>query len=190
MDIINTKVDFYTVKGVVEELLEYLGFGGRYSFIVDGVPKELHPGQSASIIVQGKTVGIIGKLHPNIVKDNVYVFEINLEKLLANHPSRMSYKDIPKFPSVSKDVAFILDENVTAGEVMATIKKAGGRLLQSISIFDVYTGENVLENEKSIAFKLNFLDSSKTLTDEEVMSVFNNIISKVENSHNAKLRDK
>ena len=102
----------------------------------------------------------------------------------------MSYKDIPKFPSVSKDVAFILDENVTAGEVMATIKKAGGRLLQSISIFDVYTGENVLENEKSIAFKLNFLDSSKTLTDEEVMSVFNNIISKVENSHNAKLRDK
>ena len=190
LDITNTKVDFYTVKGVVEELLEYLGFSGRYSFIVDGVPKELHPGQSASIIVQGKTVGIIGKLHPNIVKDNVYVFEINLEKLLVNHPSRMSYKDIPKFPSVSKDVAFILDENVTAGEVMATIKKAGGRLLQSISIFDVYTGENVLENEKSIAFKLNFLDPSKTLTDEEVMSVFNNIISKVENSHNAKLRDK
>ena len=102
----------------------------------------------------------------------------------------MSYKDIPKFPSISKDIAFILKKEVTAGEVMATIKKAGGKLLQSISVFDVYTGENVGEDEKSIAFKLNFLDPTKTLTDEEVMNVFNNIITKVESSHNAKLRDK
>ncbi len=190
LDINNTKVDFYTVKGVVEELLEYLGFGGRYSFVVGGVSDEFHPGQSASIILQGKQVGVIGKLHPNVLKDNVYVFEINLDKLLQNYPSRMSYKDIPKFPSISKDIAFILNKSVTAGEVMATIKKAGGKLLQSISVFDVYTGENVGEDEKSIAFKLNFQDPSRTLTDEEVMTVFNNIISKVESSHNAKLRDK
>ena len=190
LDINNSKVDFYTVKGVVEELLEYLGFGGRYSFVVGGVSDEFHPGQSASIILQGKSIGVIGKLHPNVLKDNVYVFEINLDKLLSNFPSRMSYKDIPKFPSVSKDVAFILKKNVTAGEVMATIKKAGGKLLQSISVFDVYTGENVGEDEKSLAFKLNFIDPSRTLTDEEVMEVFNSIISKVENSHNAKLRDK
>ena len=190
LDINNTKVDFYTVKGVVEELLEYLGFGGRYSFVVGGTPDELHPGQSASIILQGKQIGVIGKVHPNVLKENVYVFEINLDKLLSNYPSRMSYKDIPKFPSVSKDIAFILKKDVTAGEVMATIKKAGGKLLQSISVFDVYTGENVGEDEKSIAFKLNFLDPTKTLTDEEVMNVFNNIITKVESSHNAKLRDK
>ena len=190
LDINNSKVDFYIVKGVVEELLEYLGFGGRYSFVVGGTPEELHPGQSASIILQGKPVGVIGKLHPNVLKDNVYVFEINLDKLLSNFPSRMSYKDIPKFPSVSKDIAFILKKDVTAGEVMATIKKAGGKLLQSISVFDVYTGENVGEDEKSIAFKLNFMDPTRTLTDEEVMNVFNTVITKVENSHNAKLRDK
>ena len=189
-DINNTKVDFYTVKGVVEELLEYLGFGGRYSLVVGGVSDEFHPGQSASIILQGKPIGVIGKLHPNVLKDNVYVFEINLDKLLSNYPSRMSYKDIPKFPSISKDIAFILKRDVTAGEVMATIKKAGGKLLQSISVFDVYTGENVGEDEKSIAFKLNFMDPSRTLTDEEVMTVFNNIITKVESAHSAKLRDK
>ena len=190
LDINNSKVDFYAVKGVVEELLEYLGFGGRYSFVVGGVSNEFHPGQSASIILQGKPVGVIGKLHPNVLKDNVYVFEINLDKLLSNYPSKMSYKDIPKFPSISKDIAFILKKDVTAGEVMATIKKAGGKLLQSISVFDVYTGENVGEDEKSIAFKLNFLDPTRTLTDEEVMNVFNTIITKVESTHNAKLRDK
>ena len=190
LDITNSKVDFYVVKGVVEELLEYLGFGGRYSFVTGEVPNELHPGQSARIILQGKEVGIIGKLHPNTLKDNVYVFEINLAKLLNNHPSRMTYKDIPKFPSISKDIAFILDKAVTAGEVMATIKKAGGKLLQTISVFDVYTGENVSADKKSIAFNLTFQDPTRTLTEEEVMTVFNNIIDKVKASHNAELRDK
>lgn len=190
LDINNTKVDFYIIKGVVEELLDYLGFAGRYSFVVGQTPDELHPGQSANIILQGKPIGIIGKLHPNVLKDDVYVFEINLDKLLDNYPSRMNYKDIPKFPSISKDMAFILKKDITAGEVMATIKKAGGKLLQNVSVFDVYTGENVSDDEKSIAFKLQFMDLTKTLTDEEVMEVFNNIITKVENTYHAKLRDK
>ena len=190
LDITNTKVDFYTVKGVVEELLDYLGFGGRYSFVVGGVPEELHPGQSASIILQGKPIGVIGKLHPNVCKDNVYVFEINLEKLLSNFPSRMSYKEISKYLSMSKDIAFILDMSITAGEVMATIKKAGGKLLQNISVFDVYTGENVPVGKKSIAFNLTFADSTRTLTDEEVMQVFNTIAEKVCNTHKAEVRDK
>ena len=190
LDINNSRVDFYIIKGVVEELLDYLGFSGRYSFVADNVPAELHPGQSARIVLQGKEIGVIGKLHPNVLRDDVYVFEINLSRLLSNFPSRMTYKDIPKFPSISKDIAFIVKKNVTAGEIMDTIKKTGGKLLQSISVFDVYTGENVLEDEKSIAFKLNFMDPSRTLTDDEVMNIFNEIISKVENSHNAKLRDK
>lgn len=190
LDINNTKVDFYIIKGVVEELLDYLGFAGRYSFVVGQTPDELHPGQSANIILQGKPIGIIGKLHPNVLKDDVYVFEINLDKLLDNYPSRMNYKDIPKFPSISKDMAFILKKDITAGEVMATIKKAGGKLLQNVSVFDVYTGENVSDDEKSIAFKLQFMDVTKTLTDEEVMEIFNNIITKVENTYHAKLRDK
>ena len=189
LDVKKTKVDFYVLKGIVEELLEFLGFGGRYSFHLGELPKELHPGQSALINVQGNNLGIIGKLHPNITKKDVYVFEIDLDKLLTLHPTKMSYKDIPKYPAIIKDVAFMVDKNTYSEDVEKIIKKTGGRLLTNIEVFDVYVGENIASNEKSIAYKLTFLDTSKTLTDEEVMELFNKIIIEVENKCNAKIRD-
>ena len=87
-------------------------------------------------------------------------------------------------------MAFIMDKNITAGEIINTIKKAGGRLLDSVTVFDVYTGENVAVDKKSLAFSLNFMDLNRTLTEEEVMVIFNNIIEKVLLNHNAELRDK
>ena len=189
LDIKKTKVDFYILKGIVEELLDFLGFNGRYSFQIGNVPKELHPGQSAIINVQGNNLGIIGKLHPNVTKKDVYVFEIDLDKLLSLHPSRMSYKDIPKYPAIIKDVAFSVDKNIYSEDIEKVIKKAGGKLLTNIEVFDVYVGENISSNEKSIAYKLTFQDPSKTLTDEEVMALFNKIIEEVQTKCNAKLRD-
>ena len=189
LDINNTNVDFYIVKGIVEELLEFLGFSGRYSFTLGELPKEFHPGQSALINVQGNNLGIIGKLHPNVSKKDLYVFEIDLDKLLSLHPSKMSYKDIPKYPSIIKDVAFSVNKNMYSEEIEKVIKKAGGRLLTNIEVFDVYVGENISSDEKSIAYKLTFLDQTKTLTDEEVMDLFNKIIKEVETKCNAKLRD-
>jgi len=186
----NKKVDFYIIKGIVEEVLDYLGYGNRYSFIVDDIPKELHPGSSASISVNGENVGIIGKVHPSVTKDDVYVFEINLDKLLAKKVGKMKYREISKYPSITKDLAFIVDKKTTCESIVKSIKKNGGKLLKDIKVFDVYTGENVSENEKSLAFSLTFEDPNKTLTDEEVMQVFNNIISYVEEHCNAKLRDK
>lgn len=182
------KVDFYLVKGIVENILDYMGLKNRYTFEI-GTSSDLHPGVSANIILDRRVIGIVGKVHPNVSKDNVYVFELSLNELMKSIKP-LKYKEAPKYPGMEKDMAFVVERGVTAGELMATIKKAGGKLLQNISVFDVYTGENVGENEKSIAFKLSFVDPTKTLTDEEVMNVFNNIISKVENSHNAKLRDK
>ncbi len=189
---INNKksVDFYIIKGIVEELLDYLGYSNRYSFTKEDIPKELHPGQSASIDVANDIVGVIGKIHPSITKEDVYVFEINLDKLLEKKVSKMKYKEISKFPGVTKDLAFIIDKNIYAEELIKTIKKAGGKLLKDINIFDIYTGEKVEINKKSIAFSLYFEDSKKTLNDEEVMQVFNNIIEKVEKTYNAQLRDK
>ena len=87
-------------------------------------------------------------------------------------------------------MAFVLDKSITAGEVIQTIRRSGGKLLTNISVFDVYTGENVGENEKSLAFKLQYMDPARTLTEEEVMASFNKIVEKVVSSHNAKLRDK
>ncbi len=184
------KVDFYIIKGVVEEILDYLGYANRYSFIDDNIPKELHPKSSATILVGKEEIGIIGKVHPSIIKEDVYVFEINLDKLLAIKTSKMKYKEISKYPSVTKDLAFVVNKKITCEKIMKTIKKSGGKLLKEIKVFDVYTGENVDADEKSLAFSLVFEDSTKTLNDDEVMEIFNLIISNVEKEHNAKLRDK
>ena len=186
-----TKVDFYILKGVIEELLNYLGFARRYSFVIDeNIPNELHPGMSASIIMQGVHVGIIGKLHPNVSKDDLYVAEINLTKLLKNKSSKMNFKELSKFPSIQKDLAFIIKKDIQSETIENVIRKSGGKLLTNIEVFDVYTGENVAYDEKSIAYSLTFTDSTKTLTDEEVTEIFKKIITDVETKCSATLRDK
>lgn len=182
------KYDFYIVKGIVENVLEYMGFKNRYSFEVSTCTS-LHPGISADIFLDRKKIGIIGRVHPNICKDEVYVFEMSLNALMSKIKP-LKYKPSPKYPGISKDMAFILDKNTTAGEVMAIIKRAGGRLLDSVSVFDVYTGENIASDKKSIAFTLNFINPERTLTDEEVMEVFNKIILEVTTKLNCELRDK
>ena len=188
LDIANTKVDFYVIKGVLEELLYFLGYEGRYSLVKnDNIPNELHPGVSAVLNVSGKEVGIIGKLHPNVSKDDIYVLEINLTKLLAIRTGKMKYKDISKFPGIIKDAAFIVDNKVTNDEVKAVIVKSGGKLLTKVDIFDIYN--NIEEDKKSMAYKMTFADPTRTLSDEEVMEVFNKIINDVQTKLNAKLRN-
>ena len=187
LDISNTKVDFYHIKGIMEELLYFLGYDGRYSLIKDDkIPNEFHPGQSALINVNGQIVGVIGKLHPSISSSDVYCLEINLSKLLAIRTGTMKYKDISKYPGVIKDVAFIVDNAITSLELEVFIKKSAGKLLENIQIFDIYP--NNKEGKKSMAYKLTFSDSSRTLSDDEVMSVFNKIIDEVTSKLNAKLR--
>lgn len=182
-------VDFYIIKGIAEEILDYLGYGNRYSFVHMMNPiAEFHPGQSAEISVNNDVVGVVAKLHPQITKDDVYVLEINLDKLLAKRTGKMKYKEISKFPSIKKDLAFVMDKKVESKEIETVIKKAAGNLLSNIDVFDVYTGENVGENEKSIAYSLTFMDVKKTLTEEEVTAVFDKIIQMVESKCEARLR--
>ena len=182
------KVDFYLIKGIVENLLNYLGFKNRYTFEKDLI-NHLHTGISASILVDRQKVGIIGRVHPSLLKDEVYVCELSLTKL-NKEVKPLKYKESSKYPEIIKDVAFIVPKSLTSGEIVETIKKAGGRLLSSIDVFDVYTGENVKENEKSIAYTLTFKDDTRTLNDEEVNAVFRNIIDKVIEKFNVELRDK
>ena len=191
LDIPEQKADFYTLKGIVEELLDYLGYEGRYSFVKDDlISEDFHPGQSASIVVQGQRIGVLGRIHPNLIKEEVYAFEMNLDKLLSFHASKMVYQEIPKYPSVEKDFAVIVDKSLEASELIKCIKKNGTKLLQHISIFDIYEGDKIAPDKKSIAFNLTFLDSNKTLTEEEVMDVFNQLINKVVETFKAELRDK
>ena len=152
------------------------------------MPKEMHPGQSAYINVNGTNVGIIGKLHPNVTKEDVYVFEINLDELFQKKVGKMKYKEISKFPSIKKDVAFVVDKNIVSKDIEKIIKSAGGSLLTEIEVFDVYTGANVPADKKSIAYSLTFADNKKTLTDEEVNSLMEKVMNNVCNKFGAEVR--
>ena len=183
------KVDFYTLKGVIENLLEYLGFNNRYSFSEDTL-SYLHPGISCSIKIDNDVIGYMGKIHPSVNKGDIYVFEISLEKILDKKVREIKYKEISKYPSVNKDVAFIVDDSVKSEEIVSIIKKIGGRMLESIDVFDVYKGENVSDGKKSLAYSLVFKNSDRTLTDEEVTNLFEKMILEVENKLGAELRNK
>ncbi len=180
--------DFYLMKGFVEDILCYFGFQNRYQFVNANLP-DMHPGKSCQILIDRKPVGILGQVHPRVCKDEVYVCEISLQALMQ-HVKPLKFKEASKYPTIAKDVAFVVDKDVISCDIEATIKKAGGRLLQSIEVFDVYEGEHVAEGKKSIAYNLLFMADDRTLTDEEVMKVFDQIIDKVASVHSAEVRDK
>ena len=183
-------VDFYLVKGIVEGLLNYLGLNRRYQFKTDVLNKDLHPGRSCSVYVDNELVGYIGEIHPKNHKKEIYLFELSLDKLLSKKVRLIKYKEISKYPVVHKDVAFVVNKDVPSEELQKVITRTGGRLLTNIEVFDVYTGENVVDDEKSIAYALTFQDQNKTLEDTEVTKIFHKIIENVEKECNAKLRDK
>lgn len=186
----NTKIkcDFYTIKGIVENLLRYLGFNNRYTFEKDSIP-DMHPGISAVIKVDRELIGIIGRVHPSLKKDDIYVSELSLTKLYEKQIKPIKFKEASKYPDVKRDLAFLVKKDITAENIISQIKKSGGRLLTDVEVFDVYEGEKIKDDLKSIALSLTFSDNTKTLSDEEVTKVFENIISDVESNLNAKLRN-
>ena len=182
-------VDFYIIKGIVEEILDYIGYANRYSFVVkNALPKEFHPYQTAEISVNNDIVGIVGKLHPENFKEAVYAFEINLDKLLDKKVGKVKYKEISKYPSVKKDIAIIVDKDLSSQDIAMVIKKAAGKLLVASNVFDVYTGTGIEENKKSIAYSLEFGANDRTLTDEEINTSMEKIVSTLEKEFKAELR--
>jgi phenylalanyl-tRNA synthetase beta chain len=186
---LNVKTDFYTIKGIVCNLLDYLGLKNRYNFEVCKDVKDMHPGICARITLDKTPIGIIGRLNPSITKDDIYVCELSMTKL--NVKTRTpKYKEGFKYPEITKDMAFIVDKNVTCDDITNIIRRNGGRNLQNIEVFDLYEGDRIDANKKSIAFSLTFNAEDRTLSDEEVMEVFNKIIKEVTTKLNAELRDK
>lgn len=183
---INVKVDFFVLKGIVENLLDYLGFKNRYSFVQANDLPDMHPNMSARIMLDRNEIGIIGRVHPSIKKDEIYVCELNLNSLLSR-VKPIKYKTASKYPSIEKDFAFIVNNDVTNAEMKEAIKKSAGRILDSVNIFDIY--ENIEEGKKSMAYKLVFKDETRTLSDEEVMVVYNKVIKDIETKFDAKLRN-
>ena len=162
-------------------------YSNRYSFTRSNC-SELHPGIQGNIVIDGKKVGIIGKIHPNISKKDIYVFELNLNELFGK-TSKLKYVESYKYPSITKDMAFIIDKDIDVSDIIKTIKKVGDKTLQDVSVFDVYMGDNIDNNKKSVAFSLIFNGISYTLKDEDVMKSFNKIINEIKNKYNGILRD-
>ena len=180
------KSDFYVLKGIITNLLDYLGLKNRYTFVRSN-EESLHPGISADIYLDRKKVGFFGKIHPIIDKNEIYVLEISIDELDTN-VKPIKFKAASKLPSIKKDAAFIMPKDMDNELVINEIRKSSNRLLTNIEVFDLYEGDNIGEDNKSIAYSLTFEDPTRTLTDEEVMEVFNNIIKSVESKLNIKLR--
>ena len=186
---VKVKCDFYVLKGIIENLLNYLGFSNRYQFDKVSLP-EMHPGICASISIDKEVIGMLGRVHPSYQKDEIYVAELSMTKLNEKQVRSIKFKEASKYPEIKKDLAFAIDKKTDAKTIINQIRKSGGKLLTDIEVFDLYEGENIDANEKSLAFSLTFADMSRTLSDEEVTKVFDTIIKDVETKLNAKLRNK
>lgn len=182
-------VDFYVVKGIVEGLFRYLNVRETYEPAqIEG----MHPGRCATISVNGEVVGFLGEIHPQLAKEKdlkaTYVFDINFEFLQNLTRDTLVYEPVPKYPSILRDIAFVVKEDVRAGDIKREIEQLGEPLVRSVEAFDVYRGENINHDEKSIAYKVHFQDPDKTLTDEEVDELFEKIITAVNEKFNAYIR--
>lgn len=185
---IDIKYDFFVVKGIIENLLTYLGLANRYKFIPNEVMKDLHPHLSALISIDNEVVGYFGRVHPHISKEEILVGAINLDKLILKKAKKLMFKEISKYPSITKDVAFVVDQNITSEEIGLLIKKTAGSLLIDYYVFDIYTRDALGTNKKSLAYKLTFNDPNKTLTEDEVMNIFGKIIDEVTKKYNCTIR--
>lgn len=184
-------VDFFVAKGILEGLFDALGLTDRITF-EQGSKDGLHPGRTATMKLDGEYIGFIGQVHPDAQKaldlNPTYVYELNLEKLLRAEVEAIKYEAIPRYPSISRDIALVVEDSVIAGNVQAVIKEAGGILLKEVSIFDLYQGEHLEQGKKSLAFSLRYFDPEKTLTDEEVSKAHEKVLKAVEEKLGAVLR--
>ena len=171
------EVDFYLAKGVIERVAEKLNLTLDYRA---AKIKGLHPGRTAIVSLNGKDIGFIGELHPSVAADNdlkrTYVFELNYEEMMKVSVGYINYQPIPKYPGVSRDIALEVNHDVPASELISTIHDNGADILQDTQVFDVYEGEHLEEGKKSVAIRLNYLDTENTLTDERVSKVHDQII--------------
>ena len=187
-----TEVDFFDVRSDVEALMRATGDVASFSLVPDAHPA-LHPGQCARILRDGRAVGWLGRLHPDVARRleltySAVVFEIETESGLEAIVPR--FAEISRFPSVRRDLAVLVAESVPAQALLDTVRRSTGELLKGLVVFDIYRGRGIAEGFKSIAIGLNLQDISRTLTDEHTDAVVAQVVADLEREHSATIRDK
>lgn len=184
--------DFYYLKGLIEALLVDLKIDdARYIPCRDN--SIYHPGRAAYLVIDDISVGVFGEVHPQIadnygLKGRSYAAEIDVDLLIEHGTGRIQASLLPKFPSVTRDLAIVVDEKIASHDLKICVKKAGGALLNDAAIFDVYQGDQIAAGKKSIAFSLLFQADDRTLTDEEINIVYNQIYAALQKDYQAELR--
>lgn len=183
--------DFYSIKGRVETLLRELNISG-YEFRKTQNPS-YHPGRAAEIFIDREALGIIGEVHPDVLENygvgqRVYAGELDFYLLMDKADSHLTYSPLPKYPSVNRDIAIIVDKEVQAGTLEKIIHQAGGELVEDIELFDIYTGEQIPQGKKSVAYSLTLRSGEKTLTDDQANQVLERILEELGKKTGAKQR--
>ena len=185
------EVDFYVLKGVLEALFEALGVTDQIGYRQAEL-ENMHPGRTAEVLLNGEVIGFAGQVHPTVQKEldlkDTYVFELSFKKIAEAEVEPVSYESIPRFPSITRDIALVVDKKTVAGDLAEIIRDAGGALLREVHVFDLYEGEHMEAGKKSLAYTLKYFDPERTLTDEEVTKAHEKVLNAVEEKAGAVLR--
>lgn len=177
--------DFFDMKGCVETIFEKLGIRDAVTY----EPKEgrpyLHPGRKADIVIDGETAGYLGEVHPEVADNynlgtKTYIAVLDIAKLAEKADFDIKYQGVAKFPAVTRDISLVMKKTVLAGQVEEVIRKSGGKLLEDYHLFDIYEGENVGADEKSLAYSIRFRAKDRTLEDKDITAVMDKILKKLE----------
>ncbi len=184
--------DFYQLKNSVSEVLTRLGIY-NIEYVREEENPTFHPGRTANVFRDGKNLGVIGEIHPDVCENygidrRVYIAQIDFSSVVEFANFEKKFKALPKYPAVTRDIAVIVDEDIMVGDIENIISKHGGELIEEIKLFDIYRGEQIPENKKSIAFSIIYRSHEKTLTDKEINSIQELIVQDLEDNLKAKLR--
>jgi len=185
-------VDFYDLKGVVEELMAKLGIED-YDISPEKNSVIFHPGRTAVLSIKGEYAGVIGEVHPEVAEkfecpERTYIGVIETEKLVKNASTKSEYSPLPKFPAVTRDMALLVKDEILVKQIEDIIRQRAGKILEEIKLFDVYKGKQVPEGMKSVAYSIIFRASDRTLTDEDVNKAMKKILDGIKSSLGAELR--
>ena len=177
--------DFYTMKGVIEEFLDALGMNGKRVYDPKSEKPFLHPGRQAKVTYEGKEIGYLGEVHPEVcdaysIGTRAYIAVIDIPSVLEFATFDRKYKGIAKFPAVSRDLSMVVPKAVSAGQIEDMIRQRGGKIMESCELFDIYEGDQVKEGCKSIAYSITFRADDRTLTDDDITGAMKKILNGLE----------
>ena len=184
--------DFFSMKARLEGVLKGLGVK-EHEYVPEKTERTFHPGRCANVVADGKTIAVIGEVHPSVlenygIKKRVYLFEIFIDEVKSVSDTGVLYSPIPKYPTVLRDIALVVDRDMYVSEIEKVIRKHGKKLLEEVKLFDIFEGAQIGHDKKSVAYSLKFRASDRTLTDEEINPVIEKILQQLEIECNAKLR--